>query len=180
MDRRAIAAVALLALAGCSGGSREHVSLANGATVPSEWLPPSAQDGPGVVWVFRTNDCLTCQSLDYSIRRMQRVHREVPLTTVHVGKVADAEIPRAFFRNRRLAAASAVDVPPGEFRRTYGDVTFPVLLIRRGDRITWSSAGGSQPRLTEQTIDSLFNAHITSPDVPVVAPPSNSARGGRE
>jgi hypothetical protein len=71
-------------------------------------------------------------------------------------------------------------VAPEQFRRTFGDVTFPVLLIRRGARITWSSAGGSQPRLTEQMIDSLFNAHITSTDLAVVAAPSNSARGGRE
>lgn len=161
MGCRAFATLALLAFCtGCSDGPGEHQSLARGATVPAEWLPPSRVEGPGIIWVFRTGDCLTCQSLDYSLRRLQRTYQDVPLSTIHVGRTADAEIPRAFFVDRRVSVESAIDLSPKQFRRMYGDVTLPVLLIREGDQITWSSLGAASPALTRVTIDSLFAAHV--------------------
>lgn len=180
MDRRTFAGLALLGLfAGCSGEARKHSSLAQGAKVPAEWLPSPATNGPGVVWIFQTDDCLTCESLDYSLRRLQRTHPDVPLSTVHVGRTSDAGIPHAYLADRRITVSAAVDVPPKEFRRTYGNVTLPALLIRHGDRITWSSTG-SKSGLTEATVDSLFNGHIATANLPAAAKPGGSARARRE
>jgi hypothetical protein len=72
--------------------------------------------------------------------------------------------------------AAAIDIPPKVFRRTYGEVTLPALVIRNGDRITWSSIG-SRSGLTRATIDSLFNGQITAADLPWAATPgAGSAR----
>lgn len=173
MGCRAFAALALLALCtGCSDAPGEQQSLAQGATIPAEWLPPSRVEGPGIIWVFRTDDCLTCQSLDYSLRRLQRTYHHVSLSTVHVGRREDAGIPKAFFANRRISVNSGVDLSPRQFRKEYGDVTLPVLLIRDGARITWSSAGASQPALTRAVIDSLFKVHIAAATLPTAAGPS--------
>lgn len=173
MGCRAFATLVLLAFCtGCSDGPAEQQSLARGATVPAEWLPPSRVEGPGIIWVFRTNDCLTCQSLDYSLRRLQRTYHDVALSTVHVGSRADAGIPKAYFANRRISVSSGVDLSPRQFRKDYGDVTLPVLLIRDGAEITWSSVGASQPALTRTIIDSLFSVHIAAAALPTAAGPS--------
>jgi hypothetical protein len=149
---------------------RKHASLARGAELPAEWLPGSASDGPGIVWIFRTDDCLTCESLDYSLRRLQRSHPEIPLSTVHVGRADDAGIPRAYLADRRVTVAAVINIPPKVFRRAYGEVTLPALVIRKGDEITWSSIG-SRSGLTRATIDSLFNGQITAANLPLAAAP---------
>ncbi len=70
MGGRAFAEIALMILAGCSDAPPRHISLAEGAMVPAGWLPTAATDGPGVIWIFRTDDCLSCHSFDYSLRRL--------------------------------------------------------------------------------------------------------------
>jgi hypothetical protein len=115
MDRRrarARAALILaLAAAGCAG--EPPVPLTAGAAVPAEWRARDAADRPSVIWIFRTEDCLTCQALDYSLRRLQRAHAgEVALVAVHVGHAEHAEIPRAFFANRRLRLDGAAEMTP--------------------------------------------------------------------
>jgi hypothetical protein len=180
MDRRAFARLALLmVVAGCSAGERKYAPLTRGAALPAEWLPEASADGPGVVWIFRTDDCLTCESLDYSLRRLQRAHPEVPLSTIHVGRLDDAGIPRAFLADRRISAAANVDIPPKQFRRIYGEITLPALVIRNGDRITWSSIG-SRSGLGRATIDSLFTGQITAANLPVTAAPGGSSARHRQ
>ena len=180
MDRRAFAGLALLMLVGgCSQGEREYAPLTRGAALPAEWLSGALPDGPGVVWIFRTDDCLTCESLDYSLRRLQRAHPEVPLSTVHVGRLEDAGIPRAFLADRRISAAANVDVPPKQFRRMYGEITLPALIIRNGERITWSSIG-SRSGLSRATIDSLFTGQITAANLPMAAAPGGSPARHRQ
>lgn len=126
--------------------------------MPAAW----GTDGrPAVVWVFRTEDCLSCQALDYSLRRLQRTRgADVSLVAVHVGRASDGGIPAAFFASRRLDLAARTDVSPRRFRRAYGDVTLPVLLLVRGDTIAWSSAAPGEPRLTPARIDSLFASRL--------------------
>jgi len=181
MGCRAFAALVLLTFCtGCSDGPAEQQSLAQGATVPAEWLPPTRVEGPGIIWIFRTDDCLTCQSIDYSLRRLQRTYRDVSLSTVHVGRREDAGIPKAFFANRRISVNSGVDLSPRQFRKQYGDVTLPVLLIRDGVKITWSSAGASRPALTRAIIDSLFNVHIAAAALPTAAGASGDTARTRQ
>lgn len=153
MARRTLA-VALGLLAACGG---EPAALTPGAPVPAGWQARGAPGRPAVVWVFRTEDCLSCQSLDYSLRRLQRTRGDrVSLVAVHVGRTADAGIPAAFFASRRVRTSAAIDVTPRRFRRQFGDVTLPALLLVRGDTIVWSSTAPGQPRLTLARIDSLF------------------------
>lgn len=158
----ALGAVAVLAL-GISACAGEPDRLDEGRLVPTEWRIQASDPRPSVIWVFRTEDCLTCQALDYSLRRLQRTHAgEVSLVAVHVGQPEHAGIPRAFFASRRLKLAATPEVSPREFHRRYGDVALPVLLLSRGDSIVWSSASPGQPRLTVEGIDSLFNSHLAA------------------
>jgi len=61
MGRRAFAGLVLLIVpAGSSGAERVHVSFLNGGT-SAEWVAGLASDGPGAVWGFPTNDCLSCE-----------------------------------------------------------------------------------------------------------------------
>jgi hypothetical protein len=161
MERRTRAAlVGLLALATACGGG-DPARLHTGAAVPAEWRAGARDGRPSVIWVFRTEDCLTCQALDYSLRRLQRSHAvDVSLVAVHVGRREHAGIPRAFFASRRLVPAAAVDVSPRAFRRRYGDATLPVLLLARGDSILWSSANPGQRRLSLEGIDSVFSTYL--------------------
>lgn len=157
MERRtpALVALALLAAAACGG---DPARLEPGEPVPAAW----GTDGrPAIVWVFRTEDCLSCQALDYSLRRLQRTRgADVSLVAVHVGRESDSGIAAAFFASRRLALAARTDVSPRRFRRAYGEVTMPVLLLVRGDTIAWSSAAPGEPRLTPARIDSLLASQL--------------------
>jgi hypothetical protein len=162
MERRKRAAiVGLLALAaGACGG--EPARLDAGQPVPAEWRAGPADGRPSVIWIFRTEDCLTCQALDYSLRRLQRAHAgEVSLVAVHVGRHKDAGIPQAFFTSRRLKLSTMAEVSPRAFRRRYGDAVLPVLLLAREDSIVWSSVSPRQPRLSLPGIDSVFSTYLT-------------------
>lgn len=159
MERRARAAVLmLLAAIACSAPVD---ALTPGESLPAEWRPAGSGANLSVVWIFRTDDCLSCQAMDYSLRRLQGAYgRRVALVAVHVGREADAGIPAAFFASRRLQTAAAVDVSPRTLRRVYGDVSLPVLLLVRGDTIAWSSVTPGEPRLTPERIDSVFAAAL--------------------
>lgn len=161
MERRKRAAiVGLLTLAaGACGG--ESARLDAGQPVPAEWRAGAADGRPSVIWIFRTEDCLTCQALDYSLRRLQRAHAgEVSLVAVHVGRHEDAGIPQAFFTSRRLKLSTMAEVSPRAFRRRYGDAVLPVLLLARGDSIVWSSVNPRQPRLSLPGLDSIFSTYL--------------------
>lgn len=167
MERAAVAGlVALIVAAAACGGDPPPGSVARGALAPGEVLPAAWRTLPGsgtdaVVWVFRTDDCLTCQAMDYSLRRLQRTYgNRVALVAVHVGSEADASIPAAFFASRRLTTTAAMNIAPRDFRRVYGDVTLPVLLLAKGDTIAWSSVAPGEPRLTPARIDSVFAAGL--------------------
>jgi hypothetical protein len=61
----------------------------------------------------------------------------------------------------------------------YGEITLPALVIRNGDRITWSSIG-SRSGLSRATIDSLFTGQITAASLPAAAPGGSSVRHRQE
>lgn len=144
---RGIPALAVL-LALASGACRSAPAvrpLRTGAEVPAEWLadapaPATAPGATSLVWVFRTEDCLNCQSFDYAIRRLQALHRDsVPLVAVHVGSPDREQVPRAFFRSRRIDVDRRVTVSPRAYQRAYGPGGLPALLVVREGRVVWSS-----------------------------------------
>jgi hypothetical protein len=133
----------LLAAAACTSSNEE---LRAGGTVPAEWL--TAGGAPAVpagqttlVWVFRTDDCLTCQSFDYAVRRLQATYGDsLPFVAVHVGDAARERVPRSFFRARRIQVARSVTLSPRRFRRSHRETGLPALLVVRGSTVAWSSA----------------------------------------
>ncbi|HEX2209767.1 MAG TPA: hypothetical protein VHG93_18950 [Longimicrobium sp.] len=132
--------------------------LSRGDAVPESWLtgaPATADSQVVLVWLFRTADCLTCQSLDYAIRRIQAGGDAPPFAAVHVGRTDGESVPRHFFRGRRIRVASLVTVSPGEFRGAAGSTPLPALLVTRGRRVAWTSA---LPRgvTTAEQLDSLI------------------------
>ena len=171
MGRSSTAAlIAAVCMAAACADAEAARKLGPGDPVPAGWLPASsAQSGPALVWLFRTEDGLACESLDFSLRRLQRAYGgTIVLGVVHVGHEEHASIPRAFLRSRRISPAAEMRIEPGEFRRAYGDVLLPALIAVRDGRITWSSAAASEP-LTPVALDSLLGAFA-------VATPGSASR----
>jgi hypothetical protein len=160
VDRSAPAALTALlaaaALAGCGGAApRGEVRL---ALVPAEWAAsgPTRGDSTAVLWVFRTEDCLSCMAVDYDVRRVQaRFGTAVPLIALHVGHPEQAAIPRAYFRARRLRVDRAVTLPPREFSARYPASPLPALYLLQGRRVVWSTAPRPGARAAPVRLDTL-------------------------
>lgn len=167
---------AFLAFACGCGRSDPPARLTAGAPVPAEWRVGGAGAG-AVVWVFRTEDCLSCIALDYPLRRLGRSRTDVALVTVHVGRPEDAEIPRAYLASRRLEPAATVELTPRQFRRRFGDANLPMLLLAHRDTILWSNAEPGQGPITLPGIDSLFDRYLARTDT---ARPQQTAAAPRK
>lgn len=145
MARRANPALALIIVLAASACAPPGEELRAGSTLPPEWL--AAGDAAGsaaketrLVWVFRTADCLSCQSFDYAVRRLQAVYGDsLSLVAVHVGETARAQVPRSFFRARRIQVDRTVTLSPRQFEGRYGNTALPALLVVRGSTVAWSS-----------------------------------------
>ncbi len=146
MDRRAYPALALIVILATGACAAPAGELRAGGSVPAEWLvpddkPASAAGRTHLVWVFRTADCLSCQSFDYAVRRLQSTYGDsLPLVAVHVGEVSRAQVPQSFFRARRIRISRTITLSPRQFGRRYGDGGLPALLVVRGSTVAWSSA----------------------------------------
>lgn len=153
--RAAVAAwVACVLVAACTPTG---AALSRGDAVPESWLGNEAAAADSqviLVWLFRTADCLTCQSLDYAVRRIQARAEAPPFVAVHVGRHDQEEVPRHFFRSRRIRVASLVTVSPREFRAAAGETPLPALLVTSGRRVAWTSAL-PQGVATAEQLDSL-------------------------
>jgi hypothetical protein len=169
MGARSLAALGALLVAAACGNAAPRLTLRAGDAVPAAWLPAErAGSGSALVWVFKTQDCLSCEAFDFTLRRLQRTYgRTVPLGTVHVGHAEHANIPRDFFTARRVAVAAETRISPGDFRRDYGEVTLPALLAVRGGRIVWSSAVAGPEPLTEARLDTLLRGFAETGRPPV-------------
>lgn len=138
----ALALIVALAASACAPPGEE---LRAGSTLPAEWLAAEAPSGSAagetrLVWVFRTADCLSCQSFDYAVRRLQAAYGDsLPLVAVHVGEAARAQVPRSFFKARRVQVDRTVTLPPRRFEERYGGTALPALLVVRGNTVAWSS-----------------------------------------
>jgi hypothetical protein len=155
----AVAAGLLFALvaANCSEEKREGYALLPGNPVPASWFPPASDTTPStfVVWLFRTEDCLSCQSMDYPLRRVQaNFGAAVPLVAVHIGSPADSTIPRALFLDKRLRAHH-LTITPQEYERNFLDPVAPSVYVVRDGRIVWSSSAQSSTGIRPVQLDSV-------------------------
>ncbi|MCA1791506.1 MAG: hypothetical protein LC667_17155 [Thioalkalivibrio sp.] len=146
MGCRAHTALALLVVLATGACTRPANELRAGETVPDKWLATDGAAGAALaetklVWVFRTADCLTCQSFDYAVRRLQSTYGDsLPFFAVHVGEPAREQVPRSFFLARRIRVARTVTLSPRQFSRYYRDTGLPALLVVRGSTVVWSSS----------------------------------------
>jgi hypothetical protein len=144
MDTRALAALGLVAATmACSPDSERAATtspMALHSAVPAAWHPiPAARASTFMLWVFRTEDCLSCQALDYELRRVQRRYgHRIPLVAVHIGGAKHESVARAFLTTRRVQA-SLVTVPPSEYRRLFGESVLPSVHVVQEGRIAWSA-----------------------------------------
>lgn len=160
-----LALIVILATGACAAPAGE---LRAGGSVPAEWLATGGTSGSAaaptqLVWVFRTADCLSCQSFDYAVRRLQSAYGDsLPLVAVHVGETSRAQVPGSFFRARRIRISRTTTLSPRQFGRRYGDAGLPALLVVRGSTVVWSSALPSGVANATQ-LDSLIQrvrAHV--------------------
>lgn len=154
-----LAAMLLVAAAdaGCSAGAASRPA-ADLSSVPVAWTAagPHAEDSTAVLWVFRTEDCLSCVGVDYDIRRVQaRFGRAVPLIAVHVGSDADSVISRACLRTRRVNVDHAVRVSPRAFLEMYPGAALPGLYLLRGRKVAWSAASATGVTPERVQLDTL-------------------------
>lgn len=166
MDRspaaRLIAALATALLgAGCASDPPARV-LAPGDPLPEAWLvAPGAdlREGTAVVWVFRSEDCLSCPDVDYPLRRLQARHgTEIPFVAVHVGGRHRESLAASFFRERRVAVRRAVTLDPRDFRREFGDPPLPALYVVEGGKVRWTSAGQGTGSYRTMQLDTLVQS----------------------
>lgn len=135
----ALTALLLVCGTGC-GEAADEVVVTD--TVPAEWIarPGAFAQSTTLVWLFRTDDCLTCQSFDYAVRRLQAIYGDsVPFVAVHIGDASREQVPRSFFRSRRISVARLITVPPRSFRRSDREGKLPALLVVHGRRVVWTS-----------------------------------------
>ena len=175
MVRRTLAAVLLLTAAGCAPD--DVVPLRVGTEVPATWRPEGgARPEVYLVWIARTRDCLSCQEIDFDLRRVQaRFHGTVPLVALHVGAAEDEGVPRAFLRTRRVEAQVRT-VSPRAFRRLHGDAVVPSLHLVRDGRIAWTSALRPRPGDGPVRLDTLV-ARARGADPSLTPPPGPDAGG---
>lgn len=152
----ALIAAAVLAAA-CA--APEAAPLHPGSTVPAAWrTSAAAADEPTLFWVFRTADCLTCQNLDFEVRRVQRrLGERVRVVVVHVGAERDEAIPRAYLRERRVRAELRT-VPAALHRRILPDTAIPAVYLADHGVIRWHTRLSDNPDQVSTRLDRALAA----------------------
>lgn len=130
MPQRWCATVALaLCLGGClDGGPGRRSPLGEGDAVPPAVL---AENGPALVWTFRSADCLTCKLANpaWVVRRLQtRSGDGLETVVVAVGKNTENEraLVEGFLASERISARIALRTPRG-YGREFGPAPMPAL-----------------------------------------------------
>lgn len=148
MGHRARSLIPLLAAAVVAACSPAGEELKAGQAFPAGWQPQAQQEAGGegagatfIAWLFLTENCLSCDSFDYAVRRSQAsLPAAVPLVAVHVGSRSAEQVPRSFFASRRIRVDRHVTVSPRDFRRMAGPSTLPAVVLVKDGRIAWTSA----------------------------------------
>jgi hypothetical protein len=111
------------------------------------------------VWVFRTDDCLSCQAVDYPVRRVQsKFGAGVPFVAVHVGQTSEREIPRAFFSARRIRVDRLVEISPDQWAAEFPGTVLPSLFVIKNADIYWSSTFFGRAGAKKIVLDTLVEA----------------------
>jgi hypothetical protein len=94
--------------------------------------------GLRAVWILRTRDCMTCQSFDYELRRLQARHgTTVPITVVHIApRSGDRDALRAFLGQRRVSA-DVVEIAEEDLPEAWRHASTPELYLAGQDRVLW-------------------------------------------
>ncbi len=96
-------------------------------------IPDSLQ----AVWVLRTEDCFSCQSLDLLIRRAQRKSSDrLAVTAIHVGWEADSLVPRSILNHARIAA-DIIHIPPDAYAAYWPEREPPHLYLVEKRCVVW-------------------------------------------
>lgn len=112
-----------------------------------------------MLWLFKTENCLSCQMMDYHVRRVQvKFGADVPLVAVHVGADADSLIPRSFFFQKRLDVSRTITVAPREFGARFSQTDLPAVLVVSNGRIAWSSVSVGGPAGASIRLDSVVGS----------------------
>jgi len=163
VSRATAVAISLLSLSlllgGCSSPAERSYTLSSGDSIPENWIPGTTREVPGTffVWLFRTEDCLTCQVMDYQMRRVQAQFGEaIPLVAVHVGVEADSTVPQAFFARTRLRVSRQVMITPREYERNFTKAEVPSIYLVHNGRIAWSSSDRSNAQKGTVRLDTLL------------------------
>lgn len=108
-----------------------------------------AQGGLEFVWLFRTDDCLTCQRFDLTVRRAnEALGADIPFVGIHLGDEKDERIARQFFISRRIHA-DVRTMPLSMFSGTQHMDSLPIFLIVKDSIVKWSSIGKGGPGTTD-------------------------------
>lgn len=107
-----------------------------------DWMDelPDA-NAPQAVWVFRSQDCLSCQSTDFFLRKAQRITAgRLSITAIHVGWDDDSLVARSFLEKARLVA-NVVHLSPTTYASYWPGKTPPHLLLLKDRRVVWDQEG---------------------------------------
>jgi hypothetical protein len=101
--------------------------LSNHSNLPGEHQSQGTNVTIG--WVFRAEDCLTCQNFQGELRHILGVHgSQVNFVAVHVGEKADTLLATAFFHRERLDPV-LVNLAANEYRKLFGAMPLPALYV---------------------------------------------------
>lgn len=113
------------------------VPLRDGAAAPV--LPSATTPKPDeIVWVFKAEDILRCETAAYALRRVRAMESAPPLRLVLVG--SGEGLIHDYLRGERLDA-DMIQLSAWEYRRRYGRTRLPALYIAHESRVVHVWAG---------------------------------------
>jgi hypothetical protein len=129
--------------------------LRQGDPTPGTWRGAD-RTAPVVAWVFRGEDCLSCFTPAYDLRRLQAEHGDrLRLWTVAVQDPGD--LARPFLKRERIETVHR-SLDMDAYRKAFGRTELPALYLSLRDTIrglwrpgrgaAWDGAG-SDPTLRE-------------------------------
>lgn len=167
MENRKIGKVAVVggllfgALLVSMGGNKRSEEIRIGTAVPGGWDSLAAsldwRSDVYVVWLFRTEDCLGCQTVDYPLRRLNaELGGSVPILAVQVGSAEDSVLANGFFHEHRVPVNTLLSVDPRSragSKISHGWL-IPALYVVEQGRLAWAA-----------NRDSTIGAHLGLVDV---------------
>lgn len=161
--RRPQATIGLLAILGLSAAAMGRFGadheLRPGDPTPATWRGQDRMS-PVLAWVFRGEDCLSCFTPAYDLRRSQAEHGD-RLTLWAVAVEDPTDLAGPFLRRERLEAVRR-SLDMDSYRRAFGRAELPALYLSLRDTIRgiWrprgeeaSEGAGSKTTVREMVAD---------------------------